>query len=207
MDSQSIQKKYITSIIEPQPLQFLCRHARCLCWYLKMQSRKKAKSEQDIVFYAKKLQEMEKNAAPPEDFEALTVGSLRKAVVDGNTDEGSMLCGLIAGIIEGEDKIIKKVYFLTNTDHSNEHFSLDPKEQLAAIKDMRSMGLVPLGNWHSHPESPSRPSEEDKRLAYDSKASYMILSLVDREKPVLNSFKITGNDPKLSEKEELVIEE
>lgn len=49
--------------------------------------------------YTKKLQEMEKKAAPPEDFEALTVGSLRKAVVDGNTDEGSMLCGLIAGMI------------------------------------------------------------------------------------------------------------
>ena len=49
--------------------------------------------------YTKKLQEMEKNAAPPEDFEALTVGSLRKAVVDGNVEEGSMLCGLIAGMI------------------------------------------------------------------------------------------------------------
>ena len=42
---------------------------------------------------------MEKRAAPPEDFEALTVGSLRKAVQDGSTDEGSMLCGLIAGMI------------------------------------------------------------------------------------------------------------
>ena len=49
--------------------------------------------------YTKVLQDMEKKAAPPEDFEALTVGSLRKAVVDGNTDEGSMLCGLIAGMI------------------------------------------------------------------------------------------------------------
>lgn len=49
--------------------------------------------------YTKKLQEMEKKAAPPEDFEALTVGSLRKAVVDGNLDEGSLLCGLIAGMI------------------------------------------------------------------------------------------------------------
>ncbi len=49
--------------------------------------------------YTKKLQEMEKKACPPEDFEALTVGSLRKAVVDGNTDEGSFLCGLIAGMI------------------------------------------------------------------------------------------------------------
>ena len=112
-------------------------------------------------------------------------------------------CGLIAGESSGTDKIVKKVYLLTNIDHSNEHFSLDPKEQLAAVKDMRANGLVPLGNWHSHPESPSRPSEEDKRLAYDSKASYMILSLMDRENPVLNSFKITGDT---AEKEELIIE-
>lgn len=87
-------------------------------------------------------------------------------------------CGLIAGVKNGADKHIQKVYLLTNIDHSNEHFSLDPKEQLAAIKDMRANGLVPLGNWHSHPESPSRPSQEDKRLAYDKTASYMILSLM-----------------------------
>ncbi len=111
-------------------------------------------------------------------------------------------CGLIAGKLDGDNKIIEKVYFLTNIDHSNEHFSLDPKEQLAAIKDMRSNELVPLGNWHSHPESPSRPSDEDKRLAYDSKASYLILSLMDNENPVLNSFKIEGNN---AEKENLVI--
>ena len=112
-------------------------------------------------------------------------------------------CGLISGVIQGGDKLIKKVYLLTNIDHSNEHFSMDPKEQLAAIKDMRANGFVPLGNWHSHPESPSRPSDEDKRLAYDSKASYMILSLMNREEPVLNSFHISGTD---SEKEQLVIE-
>lgn len=111
-------------------------------------------------------------------------------------------CGLIAGSIEDSNKIIKKVYILTNIDHSNEHFTLDPKEQLEAVKDMRANGLTPLGNWHSHPESPSRPSEEDKRLAYDSKASYMILSLMEEDKPVLNSFHIEGD---VSTKEELVI--
>ena len=102
--------------------------------------------------------------------------------------------GLIGGVTEGGDKLIKKVYLLTNTDHSNAQFSMDPKEQLASIKDMRANGFVPLGNWHSHPESPSRPSDEDKRLAYDSKASYMILSLMNREEPVPNSFHISGTD-------------
>ena len=113
-------------------------------------------------------------------------------------------CGLIGGVREGDKKYIRKVYLLTNIDASNEHFSMDPREQLAAVKDMRANGLKPLGNWHSHPESPSRPSEEDKRLAYDSKASYMILSLMDRENPVLNSFHIEGTD---AEKENLQIKE
>lgn len=126
-----------------------------------------------------------------------------KIVAHAEKELPNEACGLIGGTINGDSKKIEKVYLLTNIDHSNEHFSLDPKEQLAAIKDMRQNGLVPLGNWHSHPESPSRPSDEDKRLAYDSKASYMILSLMDRQNPVLNSFKITGDT---AEKEELVIE-
>lgn len=133
----------------------------------------------------------------------LTKSDFEKILAHAVKELPDEACGLIAGTVEGGDKKIKRVYLLTNIDHSNEHFSLDPKEQLESIKDMRKNGFVPLGNWHSHPESPSRPSEEDKRLAFDSKASYMILSLMDRENPVLNSFKITGDT---AEKEELVIE-
>ena len=35
----------------------------------------------------------------PEEFEEITLGSLRKAVQDGNLDEGSFLCGAIAGMV------------------------------------------------------------------------------------------------------------
>lgn len=99
-------------------------------------------------------------------------------------------CGLIAGHKEGDDNIIDKIYLLTNIDHSNEHFSMDPKEQLAAVKDAREKGLTMLGNFHSHPESPSRPSEEDKKLAYDPGAIYMILSLMEADEPILRGFHI-----------------
>ncbi|MBR1866452.1 MAG: M67 family metallopeptidase [Lachnospiraceae bacterium] len=99
-------------------------------------------------------------------------------------------CGLLAGTVEGEVKTVTKVYLLTNIDASNEHFSMDPKEQLAALKDARADGVSIIGNFHSHPESPSRPSEEDKRLAYDSTIEYLILSLQERENPVLRAFGI-----------------
>lgn len=36
----------------------------------------------------------------PEQFEEVTLGSLRKAVQDGNLDEGSFLCGAIAGMVK-----------------------------------------------------------------------------------------------------------
>ena len=112
-------------------------------------------------------------------------------------------CGLIGGVDSpGGMREIKKVWLLTNMDHSNEHFSLDPKEQLAAVKEMRKEGMKPLGNWHSHPETPSRPSEEDKRLSYDSSASYLILSLMEPENPVLNAFHVENGEVR---KEELII--
>ena len=112
-------------------------------------------------------------------------------------------CGLVAGADEPGVKNIKKVYLLENIDHSPKHFSLDAREQLAAIKDMRQHGLSPLGNWHSHPATPSRPSEEDKRLAFDKNASYFILSLAGEE-PVLNAFHIENGE---SRKENLIIKE
>lgn len=111
-------------------------------------------------------------------------------------------CGLIGGRDHDGIREIEKVYILTNVDHTSEHFSLDPQEQLRAVMDMRKSGLKPLGNWHSHPASPSRSSREDIRLAFDYTASYLILSLMDDEHPVLHSFHVENG---VSRQEELEI--
>lgn len=50
--------------------------------------------------FAKRLASGEKDGSlTPDKFEEITLGSLRKAVQDGNLDEGSFLCGAIAGMI------------------------------------------------------------------------------------------------------------
>ncbi len=50
--------------------------------------------------FSKKLASGEMNGTiTPEEFEEITLGSLRKAVQDGNLDEGSFLCGAIAGMV------------------------------------------------------------------------------------------------------------
>jgi len=50
--------------------------------------------------FAKQLANGEKEGTiSPEEFENLTVGALRRAVVDGDVESGSFLCGAIAGMV------------------------------------------------------------------------------------------------------------
>ena len=93
------------------------------------------------------------------------------------------------GSLLGTDDEVTENYWMENIDHSSEHFSFAPKDQFAALRYARAKGLKILANWHSHPATPSRPSEEDLRLANDPNIRYAILSLKDGE-PRLNSFKI-----------------
>jgi len=100
-------------------------------------------------------------------------------------------CGLLGGRIDEEKgRRVEKVYLLPNVDESSTHFTIDKNDHLKAVKDMRSLGLVPLGNFHSHPETPARPSDEDISLARDPRAIYLILSLAKKKKPVLKAFMI-----------------
>lgn len=98
-------------------------------------------------------------------------------------------CGYLRGI-EGQ---VRGMIRMTNVDASPEHFSLDPSEQFAAVREARENGEGLLAVYHSHPETPARMSAEDIRLANDTSIVYVIHSLatgdtraftVDREKNV-----------------------
>lgn len=94
------------------------------------------------------------------------------------------------GILGGKDGEVSHHYPMANTDKSNEHFMMDPKEQFSVVKDLRAKGKAMVAIYHSHPETPARPSEEDIRLALTPDVSYIIISLAAQE-PVLKSFRIT----------------
>ena len=101
-------------------------------------------------------------------------------------------CGYLLGERTDEGEVVTENYWMENIDHSPEHFAFAPKDQFAALKYARSKGLRILANWHSHPASPSRPSQEDLRLANDPSIRYAILSL--HQGIHLNSFKILGGE-------------
>jgi len=103
-------------------------------------------------------------------------------------------CGYLAGI-NGE---VKYAIPMKNTDESNEHFSFNPQEQFDAFKKTKSEGLRLIAVYHSHPETPARPSEEDIRLAYDPNVSYVIVSLAG-EVPDMKSFIIKNKTVEIEE--------
>ena len=72
-------------------------------------------------------------------------------------------CGLLAGKQDADGKEVLKVYYLTNTDHATDHFTIDPKEQLAAIKDMRANGYVQLA-FTSPVSVPSVGGRQETRI-------------------------------------------
>jgi proteasome lid subunit RPN8/RPN11 len=98
----------------------------------------------------------------------------------------------VCGILAGTEGTVSAIYRMTNTDRSNEHFMMDPKEQFAVIRELRTKGLEMLVIYHSHPESPARPSAEDIRLALTPNVSYVIVSLQEANNPVLKSFRIAA---------------
>ena len=111
-------------------------------------------------------------------------------IAQAQKDAPNESCGYLLGTADGN---VTENYWMENIDHSSEHFSFAPKDQFAALRYAREHGLKILANWHSHPASPSRPSQEDLRLANDPTIRYAILSLLDGE-PKLNSFKILNGE-------------
>ena len=98
----------------------------------------------------------------------------------------------VCGILGGKGNIVSAIYPMTNTDAGNDHFMMDPREQFSVVKALRSQELEMLAIYHSHPETPARPSDEDIRLALTPDISYVIISLADPSAPEVRSFRIAG---------------
>ena len=114
---------------------------------------------------------------------------IKQLISQAQQDAPNESCGYLLGTADGT---VTENYWMENIDHSPEHFAFAPKDQFAALKYARQNGLRILANWHSHPASPSRPSQEDLRLANDPTIRYAILSL--HEGIHLNSFKILNGE-------------
>ncbi len=56
-------------------------------------------------------------------------------------------------------------------------FEMEPREQIAALRQMRERGEELFAIYHSHPSAPARPSASDLAEAGYPEALYLIVSL------------------------------
>ena len=95
------------------------------------------------------------------------------------------------GIIGGPPGEASKVYRLTNVDPDPVmRYNADPKELKSAFDDMDDHEWDPVVIYHSHTHSPAFPSPTDVERAFYPDASYVLVSLMDRQKPDLRAFRI-----------------
>ncbi|HEY7667614.1 MAG TPA: M67 family metallopeptidase [Actinomycetota bacterium] len=100
-------------------------------------------------------------------------------------------CGVIAA--DGDGRPVK-VFPMRNADASPVTYRLDGKEQLQIFDRIDDEGWDLWAIYHSHTHSEAYPSDTDRKLAFYPDARYLVLSLADREAPVLRSFFIRDGD-------------
>jgi proteasome lid subunit RPN8/RPN11 len=102
------------------------------------------------------------------------------------------------GMLGGRNGAVEKVYCMTNAKPGPDYYEMDPEEQFRVMKDIRDSGLELIGLFHSHPHGQAYPSSVDVAQAYwpgtelpnYPDAVYVIVSLLNRENPVIRGFSI-----------------
>jgi len=119
-------------------------------------------------------------------------GVLFKEIVEqGLREFPNECCGVVAATPEGRPV---KVYPVKNIDASPATYRLDGKEQLRISEEIEDRGWETWGFYHSHTHSEAFPSQTDRDRAFYPETRYVIVSLQDRDEPVLRSFFIKDGE-------------
>ena len=110
-------------------------------------------------------------------------------------DAPSECCGIIAG----QDGRAVKLFRAQNAEASPYRYNVDPKDLFRIHRECDENGWEFMVIYHSHTASEAYPSATDVRLAFWPEAYYVLVSLMDPEKPAVRGFRI--EDGRVSEEE------
>ena len=92
-------------------------------------------------------------------------------------------------------------YPIANAERSMTYYVMDGKQLLRAMRDIEDEGWG-LAIYHSHTHTQAYPSATDIRLAAYPEATYLIVTLQDRDRPDIRAFTIL--DGEVTEKDVVV---
>ncbi|MFA9431767.1 M67 family metallopeptidase [Egicoccus sp. AB-alg2] len=110
------------------------------------------------------------------------------------------VCGLVGVRPDGSCR----VYRIDNAERSMTYYVMDAKQLLRAMREIEDEGWE-LAIYHSHTHTQAYPSATDIRLAAYPDATYLIVTLQDRDRPDIRGFSIV--DGVVTEKRVVVREE
>lgn len=100
-------------------------------------------------------------------------------------------CGFLFGTENGEERFLSDILVVNNAKDGDKRrrFEISAQDYLSAEQYALDKGLSLLSVYHSHPNSPAIPSEQD-RIAAQPFFSYVIVSIYKRGRNNLLSWRL-----------------
>ena len=112
-------------------------------------------------------------------------------------------CGLLLGRYETDAKVVQETYPISNAREESakrNRFLIEPVELMRGEKYARSKELEVVGFYHSHPDSPARPSQYDLEHAWPT-YSYIIVSTSEGDSGDLFSWEQEADRSRFNQEE------
>lgn len=109
---------------------------------------------------------------------SISTNLLNEIRAHGVRDYPYECCGLLLGRFREEGKQVTETYPISNAREESakrNRFLIEPAELMRGEKYARERDLEVVGFYHSHPDSPARPSQYDLDHAWPT-YSYIIVS-------------------------------
>ena len=113
-------------------------------------------------------------------------------------------CGFLLGEEKGSNRYVKEIIVINNAKEGDKRrrFEITPLDYIQAERYADQNELTLLGIYHSHPNHPSIPSEQD-RVAAQPFFSYIILSISEDKRKKVQSWVL--NDQFQFEEEKIIL--
>ena len=99
------------------------------------------------------------------------------------------VCGLLG--VRPDGSLVR--YPVDNAERSMTYYVMEPKQLLRAMREIEDEGFG-LAIYHSHTHTQAYPSATDVRLAAYPEATYLIVTLQDRDRPEIRAFSIVDGE-------------
>lgn len=117
---------------------------------------------------------------------------LAHIVAHARTETPRECCGLLVG--PPELHVIDEAVATTNIEPGTTRYVVDPADHFRLMKRLRGTDREIVGGYHSHPRSPAVPSRTDVAEAFSGGFLYLIVSLLDADRPDVRAWRISGEE-------------